>query len=482
MNRNVTRAFINAARHNASKRNHVVIMPRIATLQQHFLDRTDSVPALVERNIAGVTDPAGEGSRAFLSANYALARETARQAQARFDSRSHRALEGITISIKDLFDVAGETTAAGSMVLRDRAHAAQDCPAVARLRAAGAIPFGRNNMVEFAYSGVGINPHFGTPRNVWGRTPDGGGRVPGGSSSGGGVAVADGMAVAALGSDTGGSVRVPSALNGLAGFKPTAVRVPVAGAIPLSFSLDSVGPLARTVDCCARIDAVLANELTPVSPMPPSSLRGKRLLKPISTVWSDLDAEVCVACEHALDSLRAQGVEIVEAELPVLEEYFAQASHLGLTAPEALDWHFAHINVQGVGYDRRVWQRMQLGRDITRAQYSATLAFRRFWIDRMNLALAGYDALVCPTVACIAPEIAPLLTDDDLFFRTNLRILRNTAWVNFLDGCALTIPCHAPGTAPVGLQLVGPHGSDRAVLALGAACEAALASHHGNAG
>ncbi len=446
-------------------------MTTITSLCTHFANGDDSAASLVARQIARVTDPAGEGTRAFLSLDKAAVNLAAEASQRRIAAGSARPLEGITISIKDLFDVRGEVTGAGSTVMRTRPAATQDCPAVARLRDAGAIIFGRNNMVEFAYSGVGINPHFGTPRNVWGRTADGGGRVPGGSSSGGGVAVADGMAVAALGSDTGGSVRIPAALNGVCGFKPTAVRVPVLGAIPLSVTHDSVGPIAQTVACCARIDAVLAGEA--YTPLPRRSLSGVRLLKPDSLIWRELDPEVAVNVNAAVEKLRIAGAEIVEAPLAPLDELFGRP---GLVAAEALDWHNANINVAGVGYDPRVWQRMQTGGDVTRAQYSAAFAYRRLWIDRMTIALAGFDGVVCPTAACIAPSIAPLMASDELFFKTNARILRNTAWVNFMDGCALTMPCHKPGDAPVGLQLVGRHGSDHAILALGLACEAALSA------
>ena len=312
----------------------------INTLHSDFVHGDDSVPALVERNISRVDDPTGEGSRAFLSLDRTAARSAAVVAQCRFThtiDSSVRPLEGVPIAIKDLFDVRGEVTAAGSTALRHRPAATDDCAAVVRLRAAGAIPFGRSNMVEFAYSGVGINPHFGTPRNVWGRSADGGGRVPGGSTSGGGVAVADGMAVAALGSDTGGSVRIPAALNGICGFKPTAIRVPVTGAIPLSFSLDSIGPLAASVACCARIDAVLSGVDFNAAAAAATDLRGKRLLKPVSglsTVWNDLDPEVLTACNAALDALAERGAVIVEAPCPALDEYFAAANHLGLTAPE----------------------------------------------------------------------------------------------------------------------------------------------------
>ena len=446
-------------------------MNMITALHQHFADGSDSAAALVERQMAKIADPEGEGARTFLSLDQVAVKLAAEGSQQRVATGNTGPLEGITISIKDLFDVKGEITGAGSTVLRSRPAATEDCPAVARLRDAGAIIFGRNNMVEFAYSGVGINPHFGTPRNAWGRTADGGGRVPGGSSSGAGVAVADGMAVAALGSDTGGSVRLPAALNGACGFKPTAVRVPVLGSIPLSATLDSVGPIAHTVACCARIDAVLAGEVYVPSAL--RSLRGVRLLKPSSLIWRELDPEVEAGASRAVEKLRAAGAEIVEAVIAPLEELFALPGFVGA---EAYDWHQTHINVHGAGYDPRVWQRIQLGQSATRLQYSALFAYRRLWIDRMNIALAGFDAVICPTVACVAPEIAPLIANVEQFFNANARILRNTAWVNFMDGCALTMPCQRPGDAPVGLQLVGLHGRDHSILSIGQACEAALSA------
>ncbi len=445
-------------------------MTTIAQIRADFLSGKDNALALAERQIDKVNNADGEGSRAFLSLNAEAARQAARHSQKRINDGDARPLEGITVSIKDLFDVAGEVTSAGSTVLRSRPAATLDAPVVARLRAAGAIPFGRTNMVEFAYSGVGINPHYGTPRSVWGRTVDGGGRVPGGSSSGAGVSVADGMSVAALGTDTGGSVRIPAAFNGLTGFKPTAIRVPVLGGIPLSVTHDSVGPLAQSVACCVALDAVLSGERSKAPPR--TDLRGVKFLKPQAPVWRELDPEVELATLAAIDALRRAGAKVIEAPLRPLDELLRRAG--SLLAAEALDWHTANINVNGVGYDPRVWQRMQLGRDVTRGQYSAALAYRRFWIDEMNMALADFDAVICPTVACIAPEIAPLIASDELFFKTNARILRNTSWVNFMDGCALTMPCHAHGTAPVGLQLVGRHGTDHALLALAAAVETTL--------
>jgi len=454
-------------------------MTTIANLQQAFTAGTDQPSALASRQLKLALDPAGEGVRVFLALSDEAIRVAATHADERFQpggAAGPRALEGITISIKDLFDVAGEVTTAGSTVLRSRAPTTADAPAVARLRAAGAVLFGRTNMVEFAFSGVGINPHYGTPRNRWQRE-DAGGHVPGGSSSGAGVSVADGMCVAALGTDTGGSVRIPAAFNGLVGFKPTAFRVPVNGAVPLSFLHDSVGPLANSVDCCARIDAVLAGEF--FNPMPEKPAQQLRLLCPSGTLWNGLDAEVSAACQRAMQKLRDAGVTIVEARCDALEDLFAAGNLppdkrvMGRLA-ETFDWHAANIGVDGAGYDPRVWHRIQLGADVTRAEVSQAIAWLRLWKHRMHEALSGFDAMIAPTVACVPPPIAPLIADDALFFARNQLILRNTAWVNMMDGCALTLPCHAHGPAPVGLQLIGRHAADHQLLATGRTVEAIL--------
>lgn len=454
-------------------------MPTIADLQQAFAAGTDQPSALVERQLELARDLQGEGARVFLSLNEQLARDAAATADQRYRSGSSaapRPLEGITVSIKDLFDVAGEVTTAGSRVLASRAPAAADAPVVARLRAAGAVLFGRTNMVEFAFSGVGINPHYGTPRNGWQRD-QAGGRVPGGSSSGAGVSVADGMCVAALGTDTGGSVRIPAAFNGLAGFKPTAFRVPVNGAVPLSFLHDSVGPLAHSVDCCARLDAVLAGER--YAPLAPKPLPSVRLLKPTGVLWSSLDSDVDAACAEAIGKLRAAGAVVEERSCEAIDEFFSAmaavpAGSLVGRLAETFDWHAANVGVDGDGYDPRVWHRIQLGHDVTRADTSRAIAWLRLWKHRMHDALAGYDAIVTPTVACVPPLIQALVDDDALFFARNQLILRNTMWVNMMDGCALSLPCHRRGAAPVGLQLVGRHAADHSLLALGMSVEAAL--------
>jgi aspartyl-tRNA(Asn)/glutamyl-tRNA(Gln) amidotransferase subunit A len=441
------------------------ITEHIAAFQQ----KPELVVETTEAQLARAKHPNGEGARVFISLDEEQIRAQANASRERYANGNPRPLEGIAISIKDLFDVEGEVTTAGSTVLRDRAPASADAPAVARLRAAGAILFGRTNMTEFAFSGVGINPHYGTPRNVWGRNADGTGRIPGGSSSGGGVSVADHMCAAALGSDTGGSVRLPAALNGVFGFKPTAYRVPVVGSVPLSVLHDSMGPIANCIDDCIRIDAVLSREKLAITEI---DLRGVRLLKPQSTIWQDLDSEVERATFAAVERLRKAGATIVEAPLSVLDEAYKIANPS--ISALALDWHNEHVNLNGEGYDPRVWQRMQLGKDATRQQISWSLAYRRFWIDQMNMTIADYDAVICPTVACIAPEIAPLMNDDELFFKANSRILRNTNWVNALDGCAATIPVHKNGDAPVGLQIVGTHAADARILSVAKLVESIL--------
>lgn len=445
-------------------------MKTIADHITAFRNNPSIVGEVIERQLARATDPAGEGSRVFLSLDEAAIRQSADESIGRYRAGNPRPLEGIAISIKDLFDVQGEVTTAGSTVLRSRPPASADAPAVKRLRDAGAILFGRTNMTEFAFSGIGINPHYGTPRSIWDRRADGGGRIPGGSSSGAGVSVADGMSTVGLGTDTGGSVRLPSAFNGLVGFKPSAYRVPILGGVPLSVAHDSIGPLARSVDDCVRVDAVLARQSYSAEVR---DLRGVKLLKPQSLIWRDLDPDVEQATLAAIERLRSAGATIVEAPLAPLDEAF-NTKNLSISAL-ALDWHNENVGVDGEGYDPRVWQRMQLGRDVTRANLSWSIAYRRFWIDQMNMALADYDAVICPTVACVAPDIETLVRgDDELFFSTNARILRNTNWVNALDGCAITLPCHAAGSAPVGLQLAAPHAQDAGLLAIARAVEAAL--------
>ncbi|HTP62605.1 MAG TPA: amidase, partial [Burkholderiales bacterium] len=348
------------------------------------------------------------------------------------------------------------------------APAAADAPAVARLRAAGAIFVGRTNMVEFAFGAVGLNPHYGTPKNPWDRAT---GRVPGGSSSGAAVAVADGMCVMGLGSDTRGSIRQPAALCGIAGFKPTQRRVPREGAFPLSYTLDSVGPLAPSVACCAAYDAVLAGEADATLAELPA--RGLRLLVPLSSALEDLDPEVARAFEAALSALSRAGAAVAELKVSAFDrqaEYFRSG---GFAAAEAYSIHRGREARFGE-YDPRVAKRVVLGRDIAAWEYVELGLLRGAYLREVGALAAPFDAFLMPTSPCIAPALAAADASDEAYFRCNARILRNTGLINFLDGCAATVPCHPPGGAPVGLSVCGTAMSDRSVLAVARAVEGVL--------
>ena len=295
----------------------------------------------------------------------------------------------------------------------------------------------------------------------------------GGSSSGAAVAQADGMCVMALGSDTGGSVRIPAALCGLAGFKPTARRVPLEGAFPLSFTLDSIGPLANSIGCCAAYDAVLSGE--PAS-LPEFSVKGLRFVLPRSSLLSDLDGPVERAFGAALERLRKAGAIVEERPAPVFDrrsEYFARG---GFAAAEAYHVHRSHL-ARLAECDPRVSARILLGKDFPAPDYVALRELRAAAVREFEALAAPFDALVMPTVACAAPTIAEAGANDEDYARWNLSILRNPAFVNFVDGCAATLPCQAPGAAPVGFAVCGPAMSDRRTLAVAAAVERALSRH-----
>lgn len=426
---------------------------------------------LVEAALTRATDPAGEGARVFVHLYADRARAAARASDLLIGAGWARSpLEGVPISIKDLFDVAGSPTSAGSRLRMQSAPATEHALIVKRLLAAGAVIVGRTNMTEFAYSGLGLNPHFGTPANPWDRATR---RIPGGSSSGAPVSVADGMAVAAIGSDTGGSIRVPAALCGLTGFKSSTGRVVKRGTFPLSPTLDSIGPIAPSVACCALLDAVLAGE-DPDQVPGMADLRGKRFLVPTSVVQNDLDATVAAAFAQALRRVRAAGAVLEERAIPELDELAVLNAQGGILAAEAYVTHRQHLSEYQGRIDARVHKRLLRGAAISAAEHIELMDARVDWIARVKHRLGTCEALLYPTCPVVAPPITALEQDDDLFHVTNLLILRNPSIINFLDGCALSLPCHAPGSAPVGLAVAAPHGHDRNVLALGQAIEAAL--------
>jgi len=441
--------------------------PTLAALSADLAAGRTTSRELVEAALVRIADPAGEGTRAFVKV-YDKAGRAAADAQDRLRKAGYVAspLAGIPVSIKDLFDVAGEVTLAGSRALDDTPPAVADAPIVARLKAAGAVIIGRTNMTEFAFSGVGINPHYGTPGNPYDRS-----LIPGGSSAGAPISVADGMAAVAIGTDTGGSVRIPAALCGLVGFKPTQYRVPREGATPLSTTLDSIGPIGLSAACCALTDAVMAGE-PPEAPaaVPPDGLR---LGIPQTVMLDDLEAPVAAAFERAVGTLSRAGARIIELPLEMLGDSARINIKGGLPVAEAFAWHEPLIKRRGQDYDPRIRTRIERGRDMTAGEYIRLLSARAQFIRRFDAATQAFDALVMPTVPMTAPPMAAFARDED-YARLNLKLLRNTAIINFLDRCALTLPIQSPGTAPVGLMVAGRHGEDRRLLAIGSGIETAL--------
>jgi aspartyl-tRNA(Asn)/glutamyl-tRNA(Gln) amidotransferase subunit A len=396
--------------------------------------------------------------------------EARRSADAQDRSGQVLPLAGLAVSIKDLFDVQGWPTTAASASRHDVAPATADAPAVARLRAAGGMLIGHTNLTEFAFSGVGINPHHGTPANPATAALDVQPRIPGGSTSGGAVSVASGAAWAALGSDTGGSIRIPAALQGLVGFKNTQRLTPAEGCIPLSATLDTACAITLSVR-----DAVLLHEVL-------SARRVARMEKPLGqwrlalpreVVLDALEPAVAGAFERAIGTLRAAGAAIVEIDLPLLTEAARLQRGGGIPAAEAWAWHRAALATRQAQYDPRVALRIRRGEAVT--DFTELLAERQAWIARMQAALQGFDAMLSPTVPIVAPRTQPLIDSDDTFFAANALLLRNPSLINLLDGCALSLPCHRHGDWPVGLMVWSTAMADDRVLNISLAIEAALA-------
>jgi aspartyl-tRNA(Asn)/glutamyl-tRNA(Gln) amidotransferase subunit A len=395
--------------------------------------------------------------------------DEARQAVAASNPGSR--LAGLAFTAKDLFDVQGQPTPAGSVVLAHAPAAKADSLAVARLRAAGGVLTGRSNMTEFAFSGVGVNPHHGTPANASDAvTP----RIPGGSSSGAAVSVATGAAFIGLGSDTGGSIRIPAALNGIVGFKNTARLVPADGALPLSTTLDTVCAMTRSVR-----DAITAHEILAARRVTAGNAAlGAYKLAVVKNVFFDgIEPAVASAFERTLKTLRAAGARITEIELPQLAELATINATGGFSAAESHAWHRLLLERSGAGYDPRVAQRILRGATMKAHEYIDLMNARRDWIARVETALAPFDAVLSPTVPITAPPIAgvaPGAERDEEFFRINALLLRNPSIVNMLDGCALSLPCHAAGELPVGLMLWHAALHDDTVLAAALQTERAL--------
>jgi aspartyl-tRNA(Asn)/glutamyl-tRNA(Gln) amidotransferase subunit A len=426
---------------------------------------------LVTDCLTRISSGSGEGSRVFLKVygEQALASadfyDRMRQQGARLSP-----FAGIPVSIKDLFDVAGDTTLAGSTVLKGAPVAEHDATAVARLRAAGFVVIGRTNMTEFAFSGLGMNPSYGTPLNPWDRAT---GRIPGGSSSGAAVCITDAMAFGALGTDTGGSCRIPAAMCGIVGFKPTASRVPMAGTYPLSPSLDSIGPLANSVACCAALDAVLAyRPFDPVSGLTAGDLHLGVLT---SYVTDGLDKKVAEDFDRALRALTRAGARLTDVSVPELAQLPKINRNGGISSAESYAHHRARLAQESERYDPRVLIRILRGREQDAADYIDLLNIRADFTARVAGRLGKFTGVLMPTTAITAPALADL-AKDDAYVRANGLALRNPSIVNFIDGCAISLPCHDPGTAPVGLSLFGLRNTDAQLLSAAAVVESIVAT------
>ena len=402
------------------------------------------------------------------------ARATAQHCDAEAQAgRSLGAMHGVCITLKDNFDVSGETTLAGSVVCAGEAPALHDAPVVQRLRDAGAVVLGKTNMSEFAFSGVGINPHHGTPANPADTTHA---RVSGGSSSGAAVSVALGLAEVGIGTDTGGSIRIPAALCGLVGYKSTQARIPRMGVMELSRTLDTVGSIARSVRACLAVDAVMSQHPLPTDAV---SLRGLRFAVPQTLMMDDVDATVAQAFARTLRRISEAGAQVVEIPFAALGDIAALSMPGGFSPIESYAAHHARLARGADRIDPRVVARMMLGKGISAQDYLELHNRRQAWIEAAQHTLQGFDAMLCPTVPMVAPLIEPLLKDDEAFFKVNRLLLRNPSAINYMDGCAWSLPCHVAGELPVGLMVSGLAGQDAHLARVVLALENLMNSLHG---
>ncbi len=422
----------------------------------------------VELALSRIADPKGEGKRACLTVYADAARAAADAADMRAAlGISLGPLDGAIVSIKDLFDVAGEPTRAGSKILAEEAApAAADAPVVRRLRAGGAVIVAKTNMTEFAFSGIGANPHFGTPGNPRDRA-----RVPGGSSAGAGVAVADGMCEIAIGSDTGGSVRIPAALCGLVGFKPSRQRIPTEGVFPLSYTLDSIGPIARSIADCVKADAVMAGE--DFVPVEPATLAGLRFGIAEGLPLDKLDETVAAAFSAAVKRLDQADIRVTRERPSLFDDMVAVNAKGGISPPEACAIHRDRIKRRAADIDPNVLARIERGCAVSSVDYVDMMRERARLVRAMDVHLGELDALILPTTPIVAPTIAEV-EDRKVFSFRNMMLLRNTNIINFFDLCAISIPL--PAALPVGLMLVARNGQDRRLFSIAVAVEQSLTS------
>lgn len=456
-------------------------MRTLQNLIQSLNDGSLRSQELVEQSLNAIEDPNGEGKLALLSIYGDQALALAKHVDtARAKGWSLPKFAGIPMTIKDLFDNTGEVTRAGSHALDDRAPATTDAPIVRALRDAGFIIIGKTNMTEFAFSGLGINAHYGTPRNPFERNSSASsvsrnnGRVPGGSSSGAAVSVSDKMVAATIGTDTGGSCRIPAAFCGIVGFKPTSARVSTEGAIPLSTTLDSIGPLANTVQCCASVDAILSGTGEALSA--PSELARNLRVGVIQEYTTDnMDSAVSSNFSAALSRLSAADVHLTDLVIDELNEIPVINKSGGIVGAEAFAWHRDLLLRHPDRYDPWVKNRIESAAEQPAADYVDALHFQQKIKTIVCRQAVPFDVLAMPTVQIVPPTISSMLDDIAFSISTNLLCLKNTAIGNLIDHPAISIPCHEPDTAPTGFMLMATRSwDDGKLLSIASALESII--------
>lgn len=442
-------------------------LPGLSGLAKGLATGKTSSEALVEACIANAKDSDGEGERVFTRLNEDSAKAAARAYDTlRAAGQSVYPFAGIPISVKDLFDVAGEITSAGTKVFADDAPATHDAPVMRRLRQSGFIFIGRTNMTELAYSGLGMNPHYGTPLNPHDRDSR---RIPGGSSSGAAVSVTDQMAMAGIGTDTGGSCRIPAALCGLVGFKPTASSIGMKGIKPLSKTLDSVGSLAVDVASVSALHMIMSGQRRP--DREPIDLKGLRLGLPQAVVLDDLDRQVAQDFDRALRIVSKAGARVIETPMSCWNAIAEMNALGGFAAAEAFAAYRSELLHHETDFDPRVAHRIQRGTEQTAADYIDLMQARSELIHQFHRAASDFDAVLFPTVPTVAPLLGPLEEDDILYGSTNLLMLRNSSTINMCDGCSVSIPMQTPDALPTGLTLAALNGKDGSLLAIAESVE-----------
>ncbi|SFC91428.1 aspartyl-tRNA(Asn)/glutamyl-tRNA(Gln) amidotransferase subunit A [Bosea sp. CRIB-10] len=380
------------------------------------------------------------------------------------------AIDGTIVSVKDLLDVKGVTTWAGSSALKGAAPAGQDAPSVARLRGAGAVIIGKTNMTEFAFSGIGLNATFGTPGNAIDKA-----RIPGGSSSGAAVSVAEGSSELTVGTDTGGSCRIPAAFNGITGMKPTHKTVPDEGCFPLAPSLDSIGPLAKDVAGCARLLSVLADR--PFDLADGISPARIRLGVARGGFLAEADPSVAKAYEAAIERVTRLGIAVEPVDLDGFYKEMLAIAPVPLVTVEAAAVHRDLLATKADTYDRRVAARIAIGVPCKAADYIIAMEKRRALIARLAAELDGLDGFLAPTVPIEAPTIAAVEAGDEAFFTANRLILRNPAFGNLFDLCSISLPMPLSDKLSGGLMLSAVAGRDLQLLNIAKLIEPAAAGH-----